>query len=332
VPTDPTYYTIANAQFFPGLVALLNSLRLSGNHGELVVLDRGLVDLQREMLAPHASVVRLPDEQVAHPAVLKAYAQAFDPTGIVMIIDADMMVVHALDWVAGRAAAGRICLFPDPIPDRWFAEWADILELRAPVRRGTYLNAGFVAFDAERWPALLARWWELCARIPDDQLYVDQALPFWAGDQDALNALLFSELAADAVDELPIYGEAYPEQLLRVRVQDPETLACELDGHPATILHYSLGPKAWQRLGWLRLRNDAYVRLLPRVLFAPDVTLRLDPRTLPFRLRSGLAPSAVRNSLDAAHRTARATAHAMPGPVRDRLVALRNRLFRPLGG
>ena len=54
MPTDSTYYTIANAPFFPGLVALLNSLRLSGNAGELVVLDRGLEEEQRELLEPHA--------------------------------------------------------------------------------------------------------------------------------------------------------------------------------------------------------------------------------------------------------------------------------------
>ncbi len=134
------------------------------------------------------------------------------------------------------------------------------------------------------------------------------------------------------MEELPVDGEAFPEQLLRVRVQDPWTLASELDGEPTTILHYSLGPKAWQRFGWLRLRNDAYVRLLPRVLFADDVTIRLDPRGLPFRLRSGFAPNAVRNSLDVVHRSARATAHATPAPVRARLIAFRNRFFHPLGG
>ena len=332
VPTDSTYYTIANAPFFPGLVALLNSLRLSGNRGELVVLDRGLEEEQRELLAPHATVVQLPDEHVGHPALLKPYAQALDPKGVVILLDSDMMVVRSLDWIVEQAAAGRICLFPDPIPDRWFAEWADTLELSAPLRRGTYLNAGFVAFDVERWPSLLSRWWELCAKIPADQLYTDQAVPFWAADQDALNALLFSELPEEAVEELPVHGEAFPEQLLRVRVQDPWTLASELDGEPTTILHYSLGPKAWQRFGWLRLRNDAYVRLLPRVLFADDVTIRLDPRGLPFRLRSGFAPNAVRNSLDVVHRSARATAHATPAPVRARLIAFRNRFFHPLGG
>jgi len=332
VPTDSTYYTIANAPFFPGLVALLNSLRLTGNRGELVVLDRGLEEEHRELLAPHATVVKLPDEHVGHPALLKPYAQALDPKGVVVLLDSDMMVVRSLDWIVDRAAAGRICLFPDPIPDRWFEEWADLLELRAPLRRGTYLNAGFVAFDVERWPSLLSRWWELCAKIPAEQVYTDQAVPFWAADQDALNALLFSELPDDAVEELPVQREAFPEQLLRVRVQDPRTLASELDGEPTTILHYSLGPKAWQRYGWLRLRNDAYVRLLARVLFADDVTIRLDPRDLPFRVRTGFAPAAVRYSLDAAHRAARATAHATPPPVRARLVAFRNRLFHPLGG
>ena len=203
MPTDSTYYTIANAPFFPGLVALLNSLRLSGNRGELVVLDRGLEEEQRELLAPHATVVQLPDEHVSHPALLKPYAQALDPKGVVILLDSDMMVVRSLDWIVEQAAAGRICLFPDPIPDRWFAEWADTLELSAPLRRGTYLNAGFVAFDVERWPSLLSRWWELCAKIPADQLYTDQAVPFWAADQDALNALLFSELPEEAVEELP---------------------------------------------------------------------------------------------------------------------------------
>ncbi|MDQ2909943.1 MAG: hypothetical protein M3R39_02845 [Actinomycetota bacterium] len=332
MPTDPTYYTIANAPFFPGLVALLNSLRLTGNTGELVVLDRGLDERQRERLDGHVRLVELPDERIVHPAVLKPYPQAFDPAGVVVILDSDMLVVHPLDWIVERAAAGRICVFPDPIPDRWFPEWADALELKRPLRRGTYLNAGFLAFSAERWPDLLARWWELCTRIPSEQHFVDEGLPFWAGDQDVFNALLANEVPPGAVDVLPEHAEAFPEQLLRVSVLDKQTLACELDGEPATILHYSLGPKAWQRFGWLRLRNDAYVRLLPRLLCADDVPIRLQPRELPFHLRPGAASHAARSSLDALHRTARAAVHATPAPLRARLVAFRNRVFRPLGG
>jgi hypothetical protein len=332
VPTVPTYYTIANAPFFPGLVALLNSLRLSGNTGELVVLDRGLDDGQRARLEPHARVVQLPEEATPHPAMLKPFAQAFDPRGVVVMVDSDMLVVRSLDPVATRAEAGSVCLFRDPIGDRWFAEWAEILPLRSPLRREPYQNAGFVAFSVDRHPGLLARWWELCAHVPNSQLYTDPSAPFWAADQDALNALLSSELPTDAVEELPVEGEAYPEQLLRVRVLDERSLACELDGEPVTILHHSLGPKVWQRHGWLRLRNDAYVRLLPRLLFGDDVPLRLEPHEVPYRLRSGAGPNAARAALDGVHGGIRGAAHATPAPLYRRLVSLRDRLARPLGG
>lgn len=313
-------------------MALLNSLRLSGNRGELVVLDRGLEPGQRARLEHHARVVDLPPDAASNPILLKPFPQAFDPSGVVVIVDSDMLVVRSFERIVARAAAGSICAFPDPIPDRWFAQWAEVLELREPLRRQTYVNSGFVALSVERWPDLLARWRELCARIPPKEPRSEQRSPFWAGDQDALNALLASELPADALELLPVEGEAYPEQLLRVRVLDERSLECELDGRPVTILHHSLGPKAWQRLGWLRLRNDAYVRLLPRLLFGDDVTLRLDPAEVPFRLRPGRGPRAVRRMLDASHGGARAAVYATPRPLRRGLVGLRNRLFRPLGG
>src|ERR671928_510778 len=90
VPTGPTYYTIATAPFFPGLVALLNSLRLSGNDGELVVLDRGLQPGQRARLERHARVVDLPSDEGAHPQFLKAYAHVLEPRGVVVVIDSDI--------------------------------------------------------------------------------------------------------------------------------------------------------------------------------------------------------------------------------------------------
>ena len=332
MPTDPTYYTIANAPFFPGLVGLLNSLRLSGNEGELVVLDCGLTDEQRTRLEPHARLMQQPAESRPHPALLKPFAQALEPEGVIVLIDSDMLAVRSLDWVVERAEAGTICLFPDPIPDRWFAEWEETLALRRPLRRRPYLNAGFVAFSVERWPDLLARWWELCAVIPPEEPYSSQEALFWAADQDALNAYLSSEIPDDAVEQLPAGGEAYPEEALRVQVVDAQTLTCELDGEPVSILHHSLGPKVWQRYGWLRLRADAYVQLLPRVLFAVDVPLRLDPSEVPFRLRPGRGPRSTRAALDTVHGGIRGIVNATPGPVRTRLIAARNRLVRPLGG
>ena len=197
--------------------------------------------------------------------------------------------------------------------------------LRKPLRRGTYLNTGFAAFSADCWPQLLGRWWELCARVPVDQIFSDPSETFWAGDQDVLNALLRSELPDDAVDELPVESEAFPEQLLRVHIQDERSLRCELDGEPVSILHYSLGPKAWQPKAWLRLRDDAYVRLLVRVLFSEDAPLQLDADEVGFLVRPGRGPDGLRASLDAAHGWARRLAHAFPDPARRRLIAARDR-------
>ncbi len=52
-----TFYTVTDAEFFPGTVALLNSLRLMGHREPLVVLDDGSATEQRERLDRVAAVV-----------------------------------------------------------------------------------------------------------------------------------------------------------------------------------------------------------------------------------------------------------------------------------
>jgi hypothetical protein len=330
--TEATFYTIADAGFFPGLVALLNSLRLTGNSGELVVLDRGLTASQRSLLDGHVTLAELPEALAGRPMLLKAYPHFLEPAGIVVVVDSDMIVTRSLADIAALAGDGRICIFPDPPPhrDRWFAEWEEELELRAPLRRRTYLNAGFLALSTDHWPDLLARWWELCDRVPREQHFGRFEQPFWAGDQDVLNAILSSEVPEEALAELPEEGEAYPDDLLETVVVDEQTLRCELRGRAPTILHYSLGPKAWERKAWVRLRDDAYVRLLPRLLFGDDVAVRLESKSVPLWLRPGARARALVRGADLAHGGIRGTAHALPGPVRDRALALRNAVFRRL--
>lgn len=240
--TDVTFYTISDERFFPGTVALLNSLRLTGNGAPLVVLDVGLSDTQRARLEQHATVVSLPAESPKQPTLFKAFPSFFDPRGVVVIIDSDMMVVRSLQDVIGRAAGGRICVFPDPNAGRWFSSWETSFELKAPLRRQTYVNAGFVAFSMEHWPDLLARFWELCGqtgwplRSPTGEAFSrfdmeDQ--PLWAGDQDALNALLMSEIPPDALGLLPTTQEVYPDKLMRHEGRRPR-VACMQSGWGAT--------------------------------------------------------------------------------------------------
>jgi hypothetical protein len=320
-----TFYTVSDAPFFAGTVALVNSLRITRNGGDVVILDHGLAADQRKRLERHATVVTIDGRHAAGAYVYKAFPHLLGARGLAVLIDSDMIVTRALDELLRAAADGRICVFADAIPhrERWFAEWHDVLELRAPLRRQMYFNSGFVALSIGHWPDFLARWWDLCARIPPEEVFADVAQPFWAADQDALSALLASEIPFDAVEVLPEYAQAYPDEQLRAKV-DVRTLRCTLDGRPVAILHHSLGPKVWAPRGWIRLRLDAYVRLLPRLLFADDVPIRLRFDEVPFWLRPNVQGRVAARTLDAAHGSLRRAVHASPDLIRRRLLALRN--------
>ena len=141
------------------------------------------------------------------------------------------------------------------------------------------MNAGFLALSTDHWPDLLARWWELCERVPREQYFGRFEQPFWAGDQDVLNAILASEIPEEAIAELPADGEAYPEELLEAVVVDERTLRCELRGQPICDPPLLARPEGLAAQGLVRLRDDAYVRLLPRLLFGDDVAVRLEPKS-----------------------------------------------------
>jgi hypothetical protein len=283
-----TFYTISNEPYFLGTVALLNSLRKTGNDGRLVVLDAGLSRSQRVRLEEQASVVSVSGD-VTRPWLFKAYPRFFDVRGVVIIIDSDMIVTASLRRVIDYAARGKICVFPDDFSQsaRWFKEWEKGFGLEASLRRQPYVNAGFIALSTQHWPGFLSRFWEVSERLPAETVWAggDASMPFWGADQDALNALLMSEIPAGAVEVLPATHEVHPEDLAKTKIVDVKTLECALDGGPVTILHYSMAPKAWDRRGWLRVRRDAYVRLFGRVVCGRDVSLRLDPAELPLWLR-----------------------------------------------
>ncbi len=105
---EATFFTITDEQYFLGTVALLNSLRIAGNHGPLVVLDMGLSRAQRLRLSAHARVVSIQMGHTRRPWMLKTFPRFFDPNGVAIIIDSDMIVTRSLKYVVDHAAAGRI--------------------------------------------------------------------------------------------------------------------------------------------------------------------------------------------------------------------------------
>jgi hypothetical protein len=322
--TEVTYYTVSDHRFFAGAVALLNSLRLTGNRGPLVVLDAGLTPRDRVVLSAHATVFRPPEWIHGNPVTMKPYVHLLEPSGIVILIDSDMIVTGSLEHIEGVARSGKICAYPDPplTRGRWFEEWQDVLQLRAPLRREDCVNTGLVAFSTDHWPQLLSRWCEVCERVPPAEIF-GTGTPFNAGDQDALNALLMSEIAREALVLLPEGEEVFGGD---AKVKDFETLACTSAGRPTKILHYVDRPKPWERSGWLRLAATDYVRLMRRLLFAADVPLRLNPPDVPVWLRPGLRGELALRTLGGANRAVVWSGHRVPKRVQERLRRARRRL------
>lgn len=294
-----------------------------------MVLDVGLSDAQRARLERNAKVVEIPVEPKTHPVLLKAFPRFFDPTGVVVIIDSDMIVTRSLGYVVDRAASGRICVFPDhyTASNRWFKEWETVFELKSPLRRQTYVNSGFIAVSTSHWPDFLSRFWELSERILPEAVFADVKQPFYAGDQDALNALLMSEIPPDAVEVLPAAHVVYPDELSNTKIGDAERLECTLHGERPAILHYSMAPKVWNRRAWLRVRRDAYSVLFGRVVCGTDVPLRMEPEELPLWLRPNVGGRIALATLDASHGTAAAIRRRLPPRASAALLRAKSRMI-----
>jgi hypothetical protein len=320
--TEVTYYTVADHRFFLGAVALLNSLALTGNAGELVVLDAGLTPKQRETLSSRATVVDLPEQIARHPHLMSPYPYLVGASGTVVNIDSDIIVTGSLEPLLELAAEARICVCPawtEEARRRWFGDWEKTLRLRAPLRRDEWVHAGFIVFSTDHWPRLLERWWEVCELIPPDEMHGDYS-PFQAPDADALNALLMSEIPREAVALLDQGDEVFGGE---AAVENMKTLACTSAGRPTRLLHLVDNPKPWERSGWLRLGATDYVRLMRRLLFADDVQLRLDRHDAPLWLRPGPSGQLALRTLGGANRAMMWSAYRVPDPVRTRLRQVR---------
>ena len=326
----PTYLTVADAEYFVGAVAMANSLRLTGNEGELVVIDRGLTAAQQESLRPHARILELsPEDKAKHAFFQRQVVYRYGMTGVLVFVDSDMLVTGSLAPIVEKAAAGKIVVYPNH-PSGWhrfFPEWAEVFELEAPLRRQRYANAGLVAFSTEHWPEFLKRWERACTHIDPARIFDGNwHQPFWAGDQDALNALLMSEVPAEAIAEGDQAETLLFDSVNDGTIEDEQTLRLTLNGVPIRFIHYGLSPKAWQRQGWRRIReDDTYARLLPRVLFAEDVPIRLDGDGVPLWIRPGRLGRLALVTIGGAHTVGSMVKRRDVAPIKRQLARLLRR-------
>jgi hypothetical protein len=277
---ETAFYSVADSAAFVGVAGLLNSLRLAGHDEPFFLLDCGLTAEQRAVLEPHATLVASGSDVPATAA--KAIAPLQAPAETMVLLDADVIVTRHLGELVARCAAGKIVVFPDDTPGRFFAEWAG-LGLGTPVRR-PYISGGHLLVPFDWRVALLERLSELAATIDPGRTFVDggsPADPLYYLDQDVLNTMLATVIPPEAVDRAEEGLVAYaPFDGVSC---DPQTLECrDAQGRRPCLLHHILR-KPWSAA----LPESVYSTLLRRVLNAPDVPVQVPPRLLPLRLRSG---------------------------------------------
>jgi hypothetical protein len=287
---ERAFYCVADAAYFPGLLAVVNSLRLAGHDDPVVVLDCGLEPAQRDRLAGHAELLAEPPG--GEPVLLKWTAPRRRPADVMVLLDTDMVVVRSLEPLLALAAEGKVVAFADLLAERFDDGWADVLGVPTLEPR-TYVNAGFLVLPGAL-AGLLERLEEIQELMPRGEVETPTGPRevFKFRDQDALNAVLAAEVPAEDVVTLerrlaPV--QPYPG----LRVADVARCECRYsDGEQPYVLHH-LNEKPWLA----RTPPNPYSQLLARLLLGDDVAIRLSPEELPLHLRPGAAADVVRGAL-----------------------------------
>jgi hypothetical protein len=290
------FYSVADSRYFLGAVGLVNSLRLHGHSDPVYILDCGLDPPQRELLAPHATLVPAPSG--APPWLLKTVAPLRHPAEVMVLVDADVIATRSLSELIDQAAETGVVAFVNDT-DRFVPEWGELLGL-GEVRRQPYLSSGLVFLAHPMEEAVLAPMAELQDQVDFDRTFWranEPDYPFLFADQDVFNAILASQVPRERVVALP--NRLAPNPPFRgLRPIDRAGLrwAYEDGVEPYVVHHHTAKP-------WLEPTYDGvYSRLLRRLLGAADAAVRVPRRQIPLRMRRGLAAYAERKRINAGER------------------------------
>jgi hypothetical protein len=288
------FYCVSSAEYFLGAVGLINSLRLVGHTEPIYLLDCGLSDAQRELLASEVTVVPAPTG--IPPYLLKTVAPLAHPQDVEVLIDVDMVVTRPLTGLIREASQGKVIAFQNRI-DRFVAEWGELLDL-GPIRRAPYVSSGLVFLGGPLGDEVLELW-------HDRQRHVEYELgcfaekvedyPFLFLDQDVLNAILATRPQPGLIEALDLRLAPVPP-FPGLEVRDPLALRCSYaDGTEPYVVHQYLPRKPWLDLAY----DGVYSRMLRRLLTGPELAIRVPPREIPLRMRSGALAYAERQRVNA---------------------------------
>jgi hypothetical protein len=275
------FYCVADARYFLGAVALVNSLRLLGHREPINLLDCGLTSDQRDLLGAEVTLVDGPDDVA--PALLKTIAPLERPAEVEVILDTDLIVTRSLAEPIEQAAAGKLVSFRNS-SDRFVSEWSDVLDL-GPIERGPYLDFAALTLPGARAEELLPLLQELQGRVEIDRTYWgsrEPDYPLLYADQDVMNAIVAARVPRDDLVVLDTRLAPVPP-FAGLEVTDPAALRCEYaDGtRPYVVHHHMVKP-------WLEpTQEGVYSRLLRRLLVGDDLAVRVPREAIPARFGSG---------------------------------------------
>ncbi len=309
------FYCMSSEEYFLGAVGMINSLRLQGHDEPIYLLDLGLSEPHRELLAREATVIPAPAD--TPPWLAKTVAPLAHPAEAMVLIDSDMIVTRPLGELFEAAADGRVVAFVND-RDRWVPEWGEVLEL-GELERRPYLCSGLVALGRDPGEEVLGLVDERQRHVAFERTYFardDPDYPLRFLDQDVLNAVLAARVERERVAVLDEPLAATPP-FAGLRVVDEQALRCRFeDGRePYVVHHYVAKP-------WIEpTHHGVYSRLLHRCLVGPDLALEVPRDELPLRFRTGPLAFAERKRVDARERLR----YHLVEPLGERLTALRAR-------
>jgi hypothetical protein len=318
------FYCVCDERYFLGAVGMINSLRLQGHDAPVFLLDCGLTAAQREVLAPHVTIVPAPD--YAPPWLMKTIIPLAHPARVMVLVDTDMVVTRPLTTLIDQAYRGRVVVFEDR-QDRFFAEWGELLEL-GTARRRPYVSSGLTLLGGSIGTEVLRLMDERQARVDFDLTFWRanvREYPFLYADQDVLNAILCTRADGEHVIALDQRLAATPPYR-GLRVVDEAGLRCAYeDGTEPYVVHQ------YVRKPWLeRTYHGVYSRLLARLLLGTDVAVRVPQSEVPLRMRDGFLARAERARVNAKDFLRWHLGDLLPRPIGARVEAFRRR--RAAGG
>lgn len=286
------FYCVSDHAYFVGAVGLINSLRLVGHGEPIFVLDCGLTAAQRQLLAPHATLLRAPSSEP--PWLLKTIAPLTRPADVMVLLDADMVVTRPLTPLIDEASRGRVVAFENPIY-RFVPDWGELLGL-GRAREQSYVGSGAVCVHRPLGTQILTL-------LADRQRLIDFESTFWRrnvpdypflyGDQDVLNAILSTRVAADQTVALD-HRLAPTPPFSALKVIDEASLRCAYEDGLEPFLVHHLAVKPWLEPTY----HGVYSRLLRRLLVGPDLAVRVPEAELPLRMRTGLLAAVERSRVN----------------------------------